>query len=126
MFRTLPCDSSVLFFYCLDVSLFCLLTRYTTLNEDGAPMTKSTPYWPLTLTFVQPFTITGHPVVTMPMGTIDVGGGVTLPVGCQVVGRRGGDVELLATCRAIEDGLWGENVGPPRPPSIEMSAPDLW
>ena len=81
------------------------------MNDEGGPITKSTPYWPLTLTFVQPFTITGHPVVTMPMGTIDVGGGVALPVGCQIVGRRGGDVELLAVCRAIEDGLWGDRVG---------------
>ena len=99
---------------------------FTFLNE-GEKETKMVPYWPMTLTFVMPFTVSGHPVVTMPVGTVDVGGGVSIPVGCQVVGKRGEDVALLDTCRRIEDLLWGEGVGPPRPPSIGKKLEgDLW
>ena len=90
---------------------------FTARNEEGVLAQKMVPYWPMTLTFVMPFTVTGHPVVTMPVGTVDAGHGVVLPVGVQVVGRRGEDVALLATCRRMEDALWGKGVGPPTPPA---------
>ena len=43
---------------------------YSSLNEENEVVTKQLPYWPLTLTYVMPFTITGHPIVTMPIGTL--------------------------------------------------------
>ena len=76
------------------------------------------PYWQAMLPFVTPFTVTGHPVVTVPMGHVEVGGGVSgtaVPFGVQVVGRIGDDANLLATAKHIEDALWGEGVGPPIP-----------
>lgn len=47
-------------------------------------------YWRALLPYVLPLTLTGHPVVTMPTGMLD-----GLPVGVQVVGKRGTDAQLL-------------------------------
>jgi amidase len=44
------------------------------------------------------FNLTGHPVVSMPIGTNDA----ALPVGIQVVGRRWGEMELLAVASQID------------------------
>ena len=101
---------------------------FTSKKDGGKLETTMVPYWPMTLTFVMPFTVTGHPVVTMPLGTVDVGNNVQVPIGVQVVGKRGEDMELLKTCRQMEDLLWGKNVGPPKPPSCRDSNGDdtLW
>jgi len=47
-----------------------------------------------------PFNLTGHPVVTFPVGLAD-----GLPVGLQVVGRHGDDAALIALARALADRL---------------------
>ncbi|MBI3047160.1 MAG: amidase [Acidobacteria bacterium] len=53
------------------------------------------------LRLTQLFNITGHPAITVPCGaTAD-----RLPVGAQIVGRRGADAELLAAARALEPHL---------------------
>ena len=81
-----------------------------------AEETAMVPYWQAMLPFVTPFTVTGHPVVTVPMGHVEVGGGVSgtaVPFGVQVVGRIGDDANLLATAKHIEDALWGEGVDRP-------------
>jgi len=49
------------------------------------------------LTFTCPFNLTGQPAVTVPMGLV-----AGLPVGLQLVGRNGGDVEILALAAAFE------------------------
>jgi amidase len=43
------------------------------------------------------FDFTGHPAITVPCGSVD-----GLPVGMQVVGRRGEDATVLRAARAVE------------------------
>jgi len=50
--------------------------------------------------FTRPFSVTGHPVVALPVRSAG------LPVGVQVVGRRGGEAELIAIAAALE-AAWG-------------------
>ena len=104
------------------------LDEHNNTKNNQNILTKMMPYWPLTLTYVMPFTITGHPVVTMPVGhiVVDEETGVVLPVGMQVVGRRGEDVKLLKICRMMEDRIWGRKVGPPLPNGIEKKVDGLW
>lgn len=59
------------------------------------------------LRLTQLFNITGHPAITIPCGTTEDG----LPVGAQVVGRRGGDVPLLEVARALEPHLGPGSAG---------------
>jgi aspartyl-tRNA(Asn)/glutamyl-tRNA(Gln) amidotransferase subunit A len=49
----------------------------------------------------QPFNLSGHPAISIPCATSQAG----LPIGLQIVGRRGGTPELLRVARAVEDGL---------------------
>ena len=72
------------------------LTKVLEAKKNGDM--KATPYWPSVLTYVLPFTISGHPIVTMPIGKIG-----DLPLGVQVIGKRDGDDELLNVCRVLED-----------------------
>lgn len=55
----------------------------------------------LMLRCTQPFNVTGHPAVSLPCGNTPAG----LPVGLQIVGRRGGTPDLLRVARAIERAL---------------------
>ena len=57
------------------------------IEQENGDM-KATPYWPAVLTYVLPFTISGHPIVTMPIGKIG-----DIPLGVQVIGKRNGDDE---------------------------------
>jgi aspartyl-tRNA(Asn)/glutamyl-tRNA(Gln) amidotransferase subunit A len=50
----------------------------------------------ITLKLTQTFNITGHPALSLPMGTTREG----LPCGCQLVGRRGATRELLRVALA--------------------------
>lgn len=62
-------------------------------------------------------------------GLIEVEGGKMLPLGCQMVGKRGGDVELLQACLTLEKSL-GQREGietwPPIAPGITKDDGDLW
>ncbi|MCX6028981.1 MAG: amidase [Chloroflexi bacterium] len=49
--------------------------------------------------FTTPFNVTGHPVVTMPIGQSSQG----LPIGVQVVGKRWRDPELLAVAAQLAE-----------------------
>ncbi|KAH8939749.1 hypothetical protein BDL97_15G052400 [Sphagnum fallax] len=55
------------------------------------------PYWRALTGYVAPFSVTGNPVVTMPLCVID-----GRPCGIQVVGRRGCDRHLLDICAYLE------------------------
>jgi amidase len=55
------------------------------------------PYFVWGLTHSAIFNLTGHPVVTMPIGTTQA----SLPIGIQVIGKRGRDKELLAIAQAL-------------------------
>jgi len=61
------------------------------------------------LTFSGPFNLTGHPVVVIPVGRTAEG----LPIGAQLVGKRGGELELLDAAEAV-DYVLGEYRPPPR------------
>eukprot|EP00897_Mesotaenium_endlicherianum_P000740 jgi/Mesen1/10667/ME000009S10462 len=56
------------------------------------------PYWRPLRGCVVPVSVTGHPVVTMPLALVD-----GLPCGMQVVGRLGRDEDLLALCVILEE-----------------------
>lgn len=45
------------------------------------------PYWQASLSYVTPWTVTGHPVAVIPIGTV-LRDDVLLPVGVQVIGKR--------------------------------------
>ena len=65
-------------------------------------------YWTATAAYTTPFSLTGHPAVVLPMARSAEG----LPIGLQVVGRRWGDMQLLAIARQL-----AEVIGPfQRPP----------
>jgi amidase len=59
-------------------------------TENGAY-----PYWQWGMGFTSLFNLTGHPVVTIPTPIQN------LPIGIQVVGKRGQDRELLAIAQAL-------------------------
>lgn len=46
-------------------------------------------------------TLTGHPVIALPAGRDSVG----MPFGVQIVGRRRGDLDLMAAARALETAM---------------------
>jgi aspartyl-tRNA(Asn)/glutamyl-tRNA(Gln) amidotransferase subunit A len=52
----------------------------------------------VTLRLTQLFSVTGHPAVTIPCGVTPEG----MPIGAQLVGRRGATTRLLAVARALE------------------------
>ncbi len=52
----------------------------------------------VTLRLTQLFNVTGHPALTIPCGSTPEG----LPIGAQLVGRRGGTAKLLTVARAVE------------------------
>ncbi|MBI4477526.1 MAG: amidase [Acidobacteria bacterium] len=56
------------------------------------------------LRLTQPFNLTGHPAISLPCGgAVPPGDTKPLPVGFQIVGRRGGTIELLRVAKAIEE-----------------------
>src|SRR5205809_627473 len=48
--------------------------------------------------FTYPFNVTGQPAATVPCGTVD-----GMPVGLQIVGRRGEDAMVLRAAAAFEE-----------------------
>jgi amidase len=76
----------------------------------GAPLlVDGTPhkYWRV-IGHCAPFSLTGHPVVLVPLGR-DADG---MPIGIQIVGRRWDEARLLAVARAITE-VSGPFVAPP-------------
>jgi Asp-tRNA(Asn)/Glu-tRNA(Gln) amidotransferase A subunit family amidase len=61
-------------------------------TSGGAPL----PVRAAMLKHTQPFNLTGHPAVTLPLPSDG------LPAGLQLVGRRGGTAGLLAVAAACE------------------------
>lgn len=69
-----------------------------TIMVDDHPLS----YLEGTISMVTPFSLTGSPVVTMPVGVIN-----GLPVGVQIVGKRWRDEALLDNCMVIESAIGG-------------------
>jgi amidase len=87
----------------MPVSAFEHCPRETPIPVDGVPRE----YMSLA-GYCRPFNLTGHPVVTVPVG-LDRDG---LPIGVQLVGRRWDDWRLLGIARAI-DAISGQYRIPP-------------
>ena len=66
-------------------------------------------YFDATISMASPFSLTGSPVVSMPVAVVE-----GLPVGLQVIGKRWCDEDLLARCGQIEQLLGGYR----RPPLL--------
>jgi amidase len=69
---------------------------------------QTVPYLVWGLTHSPIFNLTGNPVVTLPVGKTQAG----LPIGIQVIGKRGSDRELLAVAQALTE-ITGEYQRPP-------------
>ncbi len=63
---------------------------------------QRSPYLEATVSLTVPFSLTGHPVVSLPTGLVD-----GLPVGVQIVGPRWQDEALLMMSEHIERQLAG-------------------
>ena len=75
----------------------------TPVDVDG----QQVPYFVAGLAYTCPFNLTGHPVVVLPLTLSEDG----LPIGVQVVGRRWGEMELLAIASQL-----AKVIGPLRHP----------
>ena len=62
---------------------------------DGRPA----PYYTVTASFVVPFSLTGNPVVVVPIDLSQEG----LPIGVQIVGRRWEEMALLNVAEAVTE-----------------------
>jgi len=60
---------------------------------------QQVPYWAGLQAYCGPFNLTGHPALVMPL-TVSGDG---LPIGLQLVGRRWGEMELLAVAEQLVD-----------------------
>jgi aspartyl-tRNA(Asn)/glutamyl-tRNA(Gln) amidotransferase subunit A len=66
------------------------------LDQPGSVAGRTTEYLSWTA-FTYPFNVTGQPAANVPCGTVD-----GLPVGLQIVGRRGEDALVLRAASAFE------------------------
>lgn len=66
-------------------------------EEDFEICGQTVPYWLAGTGFTNPFNLTGHPVVVLPIGR----NGDGLPLGIQIVGKRWEEAKLLAVAEAI-------------------------
>jgi aspartyl-tRNA(Asn)/glutamyl-tRNA(Gln) amidotransferase subunit A len=71
----------------------------STIDIEGSPE----PVRGAMLRLTQLFNMTGHPAIAIPAGRTGTG----LPVGMQLVGRRGQTAALLALAEAVEDQITG-------------------
>lgn len=88
-------------------------------RKPGAPIPVDgvdAPYVLAAAGYTTPFSLSGHPVVALPVGRTPAG----LPVGVQVVGRRWEDERLLAVAEALE-GIVPAPGSPPGPSGARNS-----
>ena len=82
----------------VDGNTFSVVPANTAVVDTGLPP-GSLPVRTVMLKHTQLFNLTGQPAITLPIAAGD------LPVGLQLVGRRGRTRELLALAAAVEDCL---------------------
>jgi amidase len=98
-----------------EVDVLLMPTAMTTAIEHwptGEPILvdgREETYWTVGLAYTTPCNLTGHPVVTCPLGLASDG----LPVGVQAIGRRWGDMEVLGFVERL-----AEFVGPIGRPTV--------
>jgi amidase len=65
------------------------------INIKTSPSTtKPVSYWK-TIAYATPLTVLGNPIVTLPIGNVINENGKSIPIGVQIVGKRGKDQQLL-------------------------------
>jgi amidase len=80
------------------------LPHWHPITIDG----HTVPYWLALGAYTSPFNLTGHPAVVLPLAHSGEG----LPIGLQLVGKRWGEMKLLAIAARL-----AEVIGPfQRPP----------
>jgi amidase len=79
----------------MSVPAFPHCAKNTPILVDG----QAVDYWTATIAYACPFNLTGHPVVVIPVGLSREG----LPIGAQVVGRRWGEMHLLAVAKRLSE-----------------------
>lgn len=81
---------------------------YSPMYSEQVPVnTENVPYWKAMTFFTTPFNVLGMPVVTMPIGKNKDG----MPIGIQIIGKRGMDFHLLAYAQEI-DAVIGKHMTP--------------
>ena len=79
------------------------------LTAEAARTAKARPHTGGGAIFTAPFNLTGHPALAVPCG-ISVDG---IPIGLQLVGRRGGDADLLGLAHGYEQATLWHTIHPP-------------
>ena len=82
------------------------------MTADGRLRISRTYFHWLSLAYA--VTIVGHPAISLPVGRDHAG----MPFGLQIVGRRGGDAQVLAVAAALEEMLAGD-------PRTRRPVPDI-
>lgn len=79
------------------------------LTAEAARSAKAQPHTGGSAIFTAPFNLTGHPAVAVPGGMSREG----IPIGLQLVGRRGGEADLLRLAYAFEQATPWQTMRPP-------------
>ncbi len=79
------------------------------ITAEEARAGKAQPHTGGTAIFTAPFNLTGHPAISVPGGMSALG----IPIGLQLVGRLGGDADLLAVAHAYEQATAWHTMRPP-------------
>lgn len=78
----------------------CLTHKHNFNHEDILINGNSVNYWKALVSYTTPFSVSGHPVLTMPVGMIN-----GLPIGAQLIGKRWRDEQLLEIGRVLSSNL---------------------
>jgi aspartyl-tRNA(Asn)/glutamyl-tRNA(Gln) amidotransferase subunit A len=79
------------------------------LTAEAARTAKAQPHTGGSAIFTAPFNLTGHPALAVPGGMSREG----IPIGLQLVGRRGGEADLLRLAYAFEQATPWQTMHPP-------------
>jgi Asp-tRNA(Asn)/Glu-tRNA(Gln) amidotransferase A subunit family amidase len=79
------------------------------LTAEAARTAKAQPHTGGSAIFTAPFNLTGHPAIAIPGGMSREG----IPIGLQLVGRTGGEADLLRLAYAFEQATPWQAMHPP-------------
>lgn len=79
------------------------------LTAEAARTAKAQPHTGGSAIFTAPFNLTGHPAIAIPCGMSRDG----IPIGLQLVGRRGGEADLVRLAYALEQATPWHAMHPP-------------
>jgi aspartyl-tRNA(Asn)/glutamyl-tRNA(Gln) amidotransferase subunit A len=94
---------------CLSAVDFLATPVVPVLTAEAARAAKAQPHTGGTAVFTAPFNLTGHPALALPCGMSAEG----IPIGIQLVGRLGGEADVLRLARAYEQVTPWHDLRPP-------------